>query len=125
MTNEFPRPLGASELATLTVLLSVEFDGVQELRDQVEGAAAVRGCGCGCPTIDLAPRVGAVRAPVGDGLLLVEAAIADETGPAPGEILLFIRDGYLSCLEYVSHGDSPPPAWPAVSDIVPIGTERS
>ncbi|WP_236796537.1 hypothetical protein [Amycolatopsis sp. GM8] len=125
MRNEFPRPLGTSELATLTALLSVEFDGVDQLRDQVKGAAAVRRCRCGCPTIDLAPRPGAVRAPVGDGLLLLEAGIAGDESAAPGEILLFVRDGYLSCLEYVSYGDSPPMAWPGVSDIVPIGNQRS
>lgn len=36
----------------LDALLTVEFDGVERLRDEARGAAVVGGCDCGCPSID-------------------------------------------------------------------------
>lgn len=42
------------ERATLDVVLSVEFDGVEALRSQARSAVVERMCGCGCPSIDFA-----------------------------------------------------------------------
>jgi hypothetical protein len=56
--------------------------------------------------------------------LIVEAAIADQADSSPGEILLFVRDGRLSYLEYVWFGDSPPSVWPRVTGIVSTGVRR-
>jgi len=48
-----PRPLTRDEQSVLDRLLSVEFDGVAELREQAEGATVTGLCDCGCPSVDL------------------------------------------------------------------------
>ena len=45
-------PLTGRERAVLDALLSVNFDGVEELRSQAEQVTVVGTCGCGCPSID-------------------------------------------------------------------------
>ena len=47
-----PRPLTERERAVLDALLSVEFDGVEELRAQAADVAVVGRCPCGCPSVD-------------------------------------------------------------------------
>ena len=47
-----PRPLTARERAVLTALLSVDVDGVEQLRTQAAEAQVFGGCDCGCPSID-------------------------------------------------------------------------
>jgi hypothetical protein len=106
MKGDVPRPLTSAESAVLTLLLSVEFPGVDELRVQAASAAVVGGCDCGCPLASglssrLAPAEGVVS-PQGDGV--------------PGEIILFVDDGRLSYLEYVYY-DAPPTEWPALDRI--------
>jgi hypothetical protein len=46
------RPLTDRERAVLDALLSVDFDGVDELREQASSVVVSGGCGCGCPSID-------------------------------------------------------------------------
>lgn len=46
------RPLTERERAVLHALLSVDFEGVEELRKQAKTARVVGTCGCGCPSID-------------------------------------------------------------------------
>ena len=36
----------------LDALLAVEFEGVEQLRNEATGAVVVGGCDCGCPSID-------------------------------------------------------------------------
>jgi hypothetical protein len=47
-----PRPLTERERAVLDALLSVEFEGVEELRAQAADVVVVGRCTCGCPSID-------------------------------------------------------------------------
>ena len=102
----------------LALLLSVEFPGVDALRAQAASAVVVGDCGCGCPSVDLelagdvplasgfssrlAPTEGLVR-PLGEG-------VSDE-------IILFVDNGRLSRLEYVSYDALPPAEWPALDRI--------
>lgn len=43
----YPRPLTAREDAVLTALLSVDVDGIEELRAQAAEAQVFGGCDCG------------------------------------------------------------------------------
>lgn len=85
------RPLTRREREVLDALLSVEFDGVEELRAQATSATVVGGCGCGCPSIDFTKERGT-------GLRIrVNAAIQ---GTHDG-LFLFMLAGKLGGVEYV------------------------
>lgn len=60
-------------------------------------------CGCGCGTADFEPVEGADPAepvPGEAGLrIAVQALLFTEGGECPGELLVFVRDGYLAWLE--------------------------
>lgn len=81
-----PRPLTQRERAVLNKLLSVDFDGVQRLREQADHVEVVEVCGCGCPSIDFVlgrglgmsiPVNASVRGSEFDGLFLWTIADAD------------------------------------------------
>lgn len=91
-------------------LLSADFPGRAELALQVDSLEVVRVCECGCGTIDVA-----VGRPV---------AKADCRGPIPVEahgagveVLLFVREGLISSLEVVDHGDARPIPYPQPPDL--------
>lgn len=85
------RPLTPREREVLDALLSVEFDGVEELRTQATSATVVGGCGCGCPSIDFTRERGT-------GMhIRVNAAIQ---GTHDG-LFLFMLGGKLGGIEYV------------------------
>jgi hypothetical protein len=117
MTVFAPRPLTHAERAVLTLLLEVEFLGVDALRVQADSAVVVGGCDCGCPSIafmvsddaPLAPRSTSRLAPT-------EGVVSPQDGSVPGEIILFVDDGRLSYLEYVYYG-ARPTEWPALDRI--------
>ena len=46
--SEFPRPLTEAEQSVLRLLLSIDFPGVDEYRDQVHSAVVTARCPCGC-----------------------------------------------------------------------------
>ncbi|GLW09431.1 hypothetical protein Misp01_45600 [Microtetraspora sp. NBRC 13810] len=98
------RSLTVGERAVLLTMLAADFPGSAELRSQVAGALVTGGCVCGCASIDLrvpdGPRASA--APVVTGALLT----ADIAGTSDG-VLLFLRDGYLSHLEFYTPDDAP------------------
>jgi len=76
-----PRPLTQRECAVLEALLSVDFDGVENLRRQVVEVVVVGMCGCGCPSIDFQH---------GRGLgmtIRVNAAIPDSYGGLAGTLV--------------------------------------
>lgn len=86
-----PRALTERERAVLDALLSVEFEGVEELRRQAADVVVAGMCNCGCPSIDfqrgrglgMSIRVNAgVRDDSSDGLFLY--TIED---PERGELL--------------------------------------
>lgn len=102
MSSEVPRPLTAGERRLLDALLAHDFPGAGELRAQARTVRAVRGCACGCGTIDLITD-GASPASVADSPVPVEGVIGDSGG-----VILFLTEGRLGSLEVYSYGDPLP-----------------
>jgi hypothetical protein len=103
-------------------LLSVEFAGVAELREQAEGAAVTGLCDCGCPSVDLGVNSTAPSSANQARLSPVEGQIAP-AGEPPGDIILFLDHGRLSYLEYVYYGDMPR-SWPPIERVTSLKVER-
>ncbi|HST18526.1 MAG TPA: hypothetical protein VLK36_12715 [Gaiellaceae bacterium] len=106
------RPLTARELEILELLLSVDVEGIEELRAQVPHALAAR-WSCGCASFGLV--VDAAQAPRSRNTnsLLSEAASKERRGPdSYFELILWLRDGWLNSVEIVDyvdqHGDQSP-----------------
>ena len=118
-TRDLPwRLLTDRERALLRAIVDQPFPESQDLLAQVEGAEAQQGCDCGCGTINLrvdraAARLVALKSSLAPG----EAEVLSEAGASEGGLILFVRDGYLSCLEIYSHGE--PAALPPVDRIRP------
>ncbi|WP_143018808.1 hypothetical protein [Geodermatophilus sp. DSM 45219] len=89
----------------LAALLTVDFPGVEALREQARTVRAAPGCECGCGTIDLHP-AGGPPAGVRDRVP-VEATVVGPAGEPVGLLLLFVDDGRLSALEVAPLGDLP------------------
>jgi hypothetical protein len=87
-------------------LLSVDFDGVTELRDQAKDATVTGRCECGCPSVDLAVGPTASRSSLPRRLSPVEGRVAPVGEEPPGDIILFVDGGQLSRLEC----DAAPPS---------------
>jgi hypothetical protein len=115
------RPLTDQERSLLTAILDQPFPESRDLLAQVEVAEAQRGCDCGCGTINL--RVDGDAGPVtlNSSLAPGEAEVFSETGEPEGGLILFVRDGYVTCLEIYSHGE--PAALPPVDRIRPYVIE--
>ena len=102
------RPLTRTERSLLDSLLDREFEGVAELRAQVEQATASSGCECGCGMIDLHVPTGL---PVSSaGPVPVEGTVLDGSGEPIGGVLLFVEHGRLAGLE-IYCDDEPLPTW--------------
>jgi hypothetical protein len=113
MELEQSRPLNEPEQEMLDALLAPDFAGAAALRVQVADARVVGGCDCGCPTINIEvarslPPAEVNRRP----LTPYEGHVRPLGDEPPGEIILFVRDGYLDSLEYVWYGENPPTEWP-------------
>jgi hypothetical protein len=94
------RQLTTRERAVLDALLSVEFDGVEDLRRQAKTAVVVGECGCGCPSIDFHNERGV-------GMQVrVNAAIE---GTHDG-LFLYTDGDQLGGIEWVSASDGGDPA---------------
>jgi hypothetical protein len=111
------RSLTGDEAAVLNLLLSVESDGVAELREQAKVATVTGRCNCGCPSVDLSVGFDAPRSPYEGRLWPVEGQIAASSGDPPGEVLLFLDDGRLSYLECVWYGEMAPSSWPIIESL--------
>jgi hypothetical protein len=101
------RPLTAREREILDFLLSIEFRGVEELRRQVGVAEVTARMDC-CPTIELEVRRQKAPRSSFDDYLAVEAETKDfglADAESCFELLLFVRDGWLSSVELVHYGD--------------------
>lgn len=99
------RSLRAEEKALLDFLLSAEFPGRDELKEQVEDVRVVGECECGCGTIELAVQPGTVPA-------RTEKSIPIEAYAEALDVLLFARDGVLGMLEIVFYADPPQRPYP-------------
>lgn len=117
--REEHRPLTEREREILELLLSVEFDGIEELRAQVPHARAAR-WDCGCASFNLvvdqtnAPRSTISRSPLSEARSR-EQDDADQFY----ELLLWVNEGWLSGVEIVDyvekHGEQSP------QEIPPLG----
>jgi hypothetical protein len=108
-----PRPLAEAERSVLDLLLSVDYPGVAELRVQAITATVVGRCDCGCPTYDIAVDADSPPSPMeAHSLAPVELRVAALADEREGSIILFIDDGRLASVEYVSYADDPPQEWP-------------
>jgi hypothetical protein len=117
--SRFPRAMTGEELAVLEFLLEPDFPGAETLRDQARHAEVTDLCGCGCPSFSLAvDKSRSTRAEVSPGHPVILAAASLDLDP-PYELLLFTDDGWLSYVELVWYGESPPPSFPALSDFEP------
>jgi hypothetical protein len=83
-----PRELKPNERALMEFLLTADFPGRNELREQVHRIEVLGDCDCGCGTIDLMVRNPVVRA-------VAREPIAVEAYGAGIDVLLFVRDGLL------------------------------
>ncbi|KON75094.1 hypothetical protein ACIOWF_05630 [Cellulosimicrobium cellulans] len=89
------RSLTDREREVLDALLSVDFEGVERLRDEARSARVVGRCACGCPSIDFRQ---------GGGMeILVNGGVV---GSFDG-LFLYSLDGHLGGIEWVSGGDDP------------------
>lgn len=91
------RDLQPDERHVLDVLLSRDFAGRDELREQARSArASGLSCSCGCPSINLAVDRSTAPAPISG--MVVDGVGIDASGKMVGA-LLFVTDGYLAELE--------------------------
>jgi hypothetical protein len=100
------------ERAVLARLLSVDFDGADPLRNQVQAIRGVEpNCACGCPSITA--DIDRTAAPPSDSASPLPAELAElirEDG-LPRTVLCFVDAGYISDLECVYYDDAQP-EWP-------------
>ena len=111
------RPLTPEERDALAFLLTADFPGAEELRAQVPFAEASGRCPCGCATIGL--EVDPMRAVAATVVERVPVSASSKSGS--DGLLLFVDDGYLSCLEIYSIEDETPSVFPPPSAFEPPG----
>ncbi|GGW73195.1 hypothetical protein GCM10010503_58360 [Streptomyces lucensis JCM 4490] len=112
-----PRPLSALEQRVLRKLLSPEFPGARELREQVAAARVTGHWGAESPSVDLDVSGPAPRAPIADGVLPATGTVTDASGGLSGELLVWVGDGRLSALELTWYGDTAPTELPDPEDV--------
>ena len=117
------RPLTSAEEAILRSLLSPDFPGAKELRAQIQEVRVIASCDCGCPTIDLDVPTSVARAsvPTTRNRTPYEGDVRGPEGESIADIMVFINDGRLSSLEYVTHQEPAPRTWPEVADVALVG----
>lgn len=101
-----PRGLRTPERALIEFLLTADFPGRNELREQLDHVEVVWVCDCGCGTVNLRVKSLTKRA-------VVREPIPVEARGRGFDVLLFVRDGFLNSLEIVDHGDSRPLEYPS------------
>ena len=100
----------------LDLVLSPDFAGAEELREQAKSVFVVGGCDCGCPSVDLRARRGACATGLDSRLVPSELEVVPAGDEPPGQVILFADDGRLSYLEYVFVGETPA-TWPDPSRV--------
>ena len=105
-----PRQLSPEELALAEFLLSVEFRGRDELRKQLNVAQVTGTCECGCGTILIRVNDAIEKAAT------TERVVIEAYGKGV-DVLMFVRDGTLSSIEIVDHGDARPLRYPRPEEL--------
>ncbi|TWV52748.1 hypothetical protein FRZ03_11115 [Streptomyces misionensis] len=106
------RPLCPLEQRVLVKLLSAEFPGAQELRNQLAQTRVTRPWGSESPSIDLDVPSGVPAAAIEDGIMPATGTVTDDSGERFGELLVWVSGGRLSALEFSWYGDTAPTELP-------------
>ena len=125
MRLDDPRLLNEAEKRIMAALLAPDFPGVGELRAQVADALVVGRCDCGCPTVELLvpPDAPSSMVTTHARLAPVEGHVTPIADEPPGDIILFVDDGRMTCLEYVSYDDPAPSEWPTLDRLTVTRTD--
>lgn len=123
MILDRPRSLNQDEERVLRTLLAPEFPGADELRAQIPDVRVVATCDCGCPTIDLTVPASLPQASTTtrDGRIPYEGDVKGPDGVSIADIMVFVEEGRLSSLEYVTHQEPAPNDWPQAYEIALVG----
>jgi hypothetical protein len=100
------RPLSEHEQAIIERLLSVDFPEADYFRRQVRAVTVTGTCGCGCGSISLSVGREAARAPSEAWDWEWSSPMLE--GDADHWLMLVQRDGVLTELEHVNHGEDGP-----------------
>ncbi|MFF8906302.1 hypothetical protein [Streptomyces olivaceoviridis] len=106
------RPLSPLEQRVLVKLLSAEFPGAQELRNQLAQTRVTRPWGSESPSVDLDVPPGVPQAAIKDGVIPATGTVTDDSGELFGELLVWVSNGRLSALEFSWYGDTAPTELP-------------
>lgn len=112
------RPVGQLERQIIEHLLSVRFDGVETLREQLRRVSTVRDWtppGSLSFDIDVPAAAPIYESP--RNLAPISDVVHDDAGAVIGEFLLWLEKGRLSALEYAWVSDQPPGRLPSVSNV--------
>jgi hypothetical protein len=103
------RPLTRHERdALLLILAATSVSGSEELRGQVDETTVVGGD----TFLDLEVSGNASRSSFPDGHVPIRAYVDDADGEPVGEVLVWVKDGYLSSLEHAWTTDEAPAVFP-------------
>jgi hypothetical protein len=105
-----PRELSTDESALAEFLLSVEFPGRDELRKQLRFAQVTGPCEYGCGTI-------LIRVNDATGKAVTTERVVVEAYGKGVDVLMLVRDGTLSSVEIVDHGDARPLRYPRPKEL--------
>jgi hypothetical protein len=108
LTNS--RPLTERERELLEFMLTADFQGKSELKTQVNSAEVSWECDCGCGTVNMEVKEPCIRA-------ATHEPIPVEAYGKGVDVLLFVRQGLLSSLEIVDHGDARPLPYPSANTL--------
>ncbi len=118
-SGDKPRPLTEREAATLDLMLAVDDSRLDPLRQQANAVTATRGCTCGCATINFDVDRALASHAVG---LCSPVTLAWRRVPFDTDefcnVILFIKDGWLSSLE-LGWLETPIPEFPPASEFEP------
>lgn len=117
MENDM-RQLTEHERCVIAYLLSAEFDGAPQLREQLGRASVVRSWTPeGSPSFDISVPKDIGSSSIDSDIAPVVAEVVDSTGSYIGELILWLTDGKLSALEYSWVTKEPPKYLPEISQI--------
>lgn len=111
------QPFDELQVRVLRYLLSVQFEGVEHLRRQLDVARIAKYWGKASASFDVVVPSDAPRVGLEDGPAPIEAQVAGEGGEYLGELILWIAQGRISALEYAWVTDIPPATLPEVGQI--------
>lgn len=112
-----PRPLNVDERAVLEHILSAEFVGASQLRNQLDRTEVIAVWGADSVSVDLQVREPCEHAALPEALVPVDAQVHDPSGAYVGEILVWTdRGATLAALEFAWVTDEMPATLPVIVD---------